>query len=458
MKQKLLILAILLAIIVIPTYAQKVKKVKGGDRVYYECFVDENKNPYGEGDVTFKYRFEKVGTIHFSDIKYTKEKADLTVNIILGKMVFKGIVTVPHNIQYDQAMQLTFSRGTISLGNEVYEIDDNGFSVNFDSSLDLDNVKYLDLHTPFVQVSDLEILKNSPDSALFNDVKLHLHSIINVKEGTINPRYIETENEEYYRIEQAGQNYLYTTIGPKSYYRVSAKYIGDKEIKIDEEGKIRYNNKEMYITDANTTSGFDAALLLEFKNMFEGLPKKEGAVLMTDDYPHNNGTFIANINEQPIVFPDKYFAINEEVYKEYTPEVKKMIFDLPKKFSSINWVSYNYAKGQYDNQLYTVIYNKIIYHGEDLLSKYQKVKNAKIKAEANKEKMEYEARCRKYGKKYVDVKDNHNIPIVGMPEGLLIEYGVYLQEEGRNYKKYKLAGFRCIVTVTNGRVSRVYTY
>ena len=79
-------------------------------------------------------------------------------------------------------------------------------------------------------------------------------------------------------------------------------------------------------------------------------------------------------------------------------------------------------------------------------------------AEAAKRQANYNALCKKYGKKYVDAAVNGRI-IIGMPEELMKKlYYCVLRYQSASRKKYDSADARAIIWVTNGRVSSISYY
>ena len=83
-------------------------------------------------------------------------------------------------------------------------------------------------------------------------------------------------------------------------------------------------------------------------------------------------------------------------------------------------------------------------------------------AEAAKQRANYNALCKKYGKKYVDAGSDGRI-IIGMPEGLVKEFFYYkLTYQSAQSKKYRIytSGGKWVKTVwiQNGRVSSISTH
>ena len=83
-------------------------------------------------------------------------------------------------------------------------------------------------------------------------------------------------------------------------------------------------------------------------------------------------------------------------------------------------------------------------------------------AEAAKQRANYNALCKKYGKKYVDAGSDGRI-IIGMPEGLVKEFFYYkLTYQSAQSKKYRIytSGGEWVKTVwiQNGRVSSISTH
>jgi len=79
-------------------------------------------------------------------------------------------------------------------------------------------------------------------------------------------------------------------------------------------------------------------------------------------------------------------------------------------------------------------------------------------AEAAKRQANYNALCKKYGKKYADAAWNGRI-IIGMPEELLKKmYYCVLRYQSGSSKKYDSAAAGAIIWVRNGRVSSISWY
>ena len=447
--------------------AQKVKKVKCNSAIQYECVVNEEKKPSGEGKVTL----QKNNVFTFGRVEYQDGSSTLyDATGKIGSYDFKGTMKIDHNLikqpinGYDYLTENVVKAecvdGTLTYGNKVYELPASPVACYFYKQ-SVSDAK-IDVQTPFLQGKDQTLI---PDFAYQNAInEENVKVLAQIQIG--NPDYCRVYGMET----QSGIRFVLNG----NSYEIQARNLIIEQWNLTQSTpgqSIKFDNEEITIARMDSTIGLERTC-----NYFDALanqPKESTFGIFKKGYTYNaaessNLAFSKILNQKgsPVVLSREWVG-NKGVL---TPTGLINLCKIANNLSDTTWAVYNsnlwVADNGPDGKYDSFISKKLIYRGQDVTQLYLEAREKAIaprrtaaKKEQDKEKAEYEARCKKYGKKFIDGLARSHVPMVGMPEELLLEeFGLYITDQGPAGTRYKSAAFRWYVWVKNGKVTSIHTY
>ena len=414
--------------------AQKIAKVKGSSRVIYEGFVDDYKKPFGEGDLSIKYKYEVVWNYHYNDISYGKEFAILTVDGPLLNFYYRGKMKVWHTRDYESPISIVLFDGSFICDGQEFLLGDKKINIKIKENLNSDLYSH-ELTTAYILGKDIKCMENSKDRSLIENEIVRLCAILGDDTGKVYPDRLEKENGDVFFIKKYDDSFL-----------INSFFVNGKKCDMGNKHDIEFDGERIYPMELDNKRGIPYLTNHYYENFIEKLPKQEGASIFKSS---NDSIYILKKNNEPLKVDTTIFSYDRFYELKYTTDFKKILLNLT-NLDSLEWSLYNFCNS-----------GCLIYRGEDLTQKFNTYYNktlAEWKRETErKEKLEYQKRCNKYGKKYVDAVAEYHHPIVGMPEKLVLEeFGVYLISDSGSTKEYRSCAFNWSIQVRNGRVSRIW--